>query len=329
MLKDKYNRIADYLRIAVTDRCNLRCTYCMPEQGINYVPREELLSLEEMVRITNIFAELGVNKVRITGGEPLIRKNIMFFLREIAAIEKIKKINLTTNGTVTGKYLNELWDLGIRTINLSMDTLDRNRFFEITRRDEYEKVNACFYNMLEMGFKVKINCVVMDGKNTDDILPFIALTEELPVSVRFIEEMPFNGEGKESGHLTWNYTRILDHIHNQYHDIEKLQDEKNSTSYNYKVKGHSGEFGLIAAYSRTFCGTCNRIRMTPKGTIKTCLYDNGIFDLKALVRAGANDAEISLAIQEAVGGKAKNGFEAEQLRGLNSPVSESMSTIGG
>ncbi len=300
----------------------------MPEEGINYVPREDLLSLEEMIRLVKIFANEGVRKVRITGGEPLIRKNIMYLIRSIAEIPEIEKINLTTNGTVTSRYLPELYDLGIRTINLSLDTLDKERFFKITRRNDYEKVISCMHEMLDMGIKVKINCVVMDQVNTEDIIPFIHLTRAHPISVRFIEEMPFNGEGKEKGHLTWDYRRILDHIHNSFPDIEKLEDEKNSTSYNYKVSGHQGEFGLIAAYSRTFCGTCNRIRMTPKGIIKTCLYDEGVFNLKDILRAGATDEEIALAVREAVSGKAKNGFEAEQNRRF-SPVKESMSTIGG
>jgi cyclic pyranopterin phosphate synthase len=329
VLKDKYNRIADYLRIAVTDRCNLRCTYCMPEEGIKYAPKEELLSFEELLRLANIFAELGVKKVRITGGEPLIRKDIMSFIKQLSKIKGIEKINLTTNGTVTGKYLNELWDYGVRTINLSLDTLDKDRFYSISRRNDYDKVIACLHQMLEKGVKVKINCVVMAEVNVDDIIPFVEMTKEYPISVRFIEEMPFNGEGKEVGHLIWDYKMILEKIKNEYPSIIKLEDPPNSTAYHYQVPGHQGEFGIIAAYSRTFCGSCNRIRLTPQGIIKTCLYDEGIFNIKSILRAGATNEQLAIAIQEAVSGKAKNGFEAEQNRSLNFPVSESMSTIGG
>ena len=329
MLKDKHNRVTDYLRIAVTDRCNLRCTYCMPEEGIKYVPKQELLSWEELLKLAEIFASQGISKIRITGGEPLLRRDIMFFIKGLSEIEGIEKINLTTNGTVTGKYLDQLWEYGVRSINLSLDTLDKQKFFEISRRDEYDKVMQCFYKMLEMGFKVKINCVVMAGVNNDDILPFIALTKDLPISVRFIEEMPFNGEGKEDGHLLWDYKKILAEVKSKYSSVSKLPDPPNSTAYNYKVDGFKGDFGIIAAYSRTFCGSCNRIRLTPKGIIKTCLYDEGIFNIKSIMRAGASDEEIILAIKEAVGGKAKDGFEAEKKRSLNFPVSESMSTIGG
>ena len=301
----------------------------MPEVGIKYVPRVELLTFEELIRLTKIFASQGVSKVRITGGEPLIRKDIMIFIKSLSEIEGITKINLTTNGTVTGKYLEELWKYGVRSINLSLDTLDKQRFFEVTRRDEYDKVIKCFHDMLDMGFEVKINCVVMNGVNDKDIIPFIKLTEKHPVTVRFIEEMPFNGEGKEAGHLVWDYKKILEEVKTQFPGVEKLQDPPNSTAYNYRVPGHAGDFGIIAAYSRTFCGSCNRIRLTSTGVVKTCLYDAGIFNVKSILRAGATDDQIALAIQEAVSGKSKDGFEAEQKRMINAPAIESMSTIGG
>lgn len=329
MLIDKHNRIADYLRIAVTDRCNLRCTYCMPAEGIKYVPKNELLTWEELLRLANIFAEEGVTKVRITGGEPLLRRDIMFFIKNLSEINGIQKINLTTNGTVTKKYLDELWQYGVRSINLSLDTLDKEQFFKITRRDEFDVVLDCLCAMLDKGFNVKLNTVVMSGVNDSEIIPFVKLTEKLPVSVRFIEEMPFNGEGKEAGHLVWDYIKILEHIKNVFPETMKLSDPANSTAYNYQVPHFSGSFGIIAAYSRTFCGTCNRIRLTPKGTIRTCLYDNGIFNIRDILRAGASNDEIKLAIREAVAGKAKNGFEAEAKRQIGNPVSESMSTIGG
>lgn len=300
----------------------------MPEEGIKYVAKGELLSWEELLRLSAIFAKEGVSKVRITGGEPLLRRDIMFFIKGLSEIQGIEKINLTTNGTVTGKYLDELWKYGVRSINLSLDTLDRERFFKVTRRDEFEIVMACLHRMLEMGFRVKINCVVMAGVNDQDILPFIALTKNLPINVRFIEEMPFNGGGKEKGHLVWDYKKILNEVESHYKEVHKLKDPKNSTAYNYKVKGHAGDFGIIAAYSRTFCGSCNRIRLTPKGILKTCLYDDGVFNIKNLMRAGATDEQVKMAIYEAVSGKAKDGYHAENQRSQGS-VSESMSTIGG
>lgn len=328
-LYDNHGRPINYVRLAVTDRCNLRCFYCMPEEGIDYVPRQELLSYEEMERLIRLLVSMGIDKVRITGGEPFIRKDIMPFLRSISQLEGLKKINITTNGTTTRPHLEELYQLGIRTINLSLDTLDKERFFQITRRDVFDEVLLTLHTMMDMGFETKINTVVMDGKNTDDILPLVELAKEHKVSVRFIEEMPFNGEGQHQAVLQWNHKKILEHIKAEYPDVTKLPDPPNSTSYNYLIPGFKGSFGIIAAYSRTFCGTCNRIRITPQGMLKTCLYDDGVFNIKNLMREGATDPQLEATFLEALGNRAQNGFEAERNRNFGLPVSESMSTIGG
>jgi cyclic pyranopterin phosphate synthase len=301
----------------------------MPEEGIKYVAREELLSYEEMFRMIKVLVDLGIEKVRITGGEPFIRKDMMHFLRSISQLEGLKKINITTNGTVTAKYIPELKELGINNINLSLDTLDKARFYEITRRDEFEKVMETFHLLLEHGINTKINAVVMEGRNTDDIIPMAELTKKYPVNVRYIEEMPFNGSGSNYPVLNWNHKRILEELKGKFPDIYKIPDPPNSTSHNYQIPGHKGTVGIIAAYSRTFCGTCNRIRITPQGVLKTCLYDDGIFNIKNLMRAGATDEQMQTAFREALGNKAKDGYEAESRRMLNNPISESMSTIGG
>ena len=328
-LVDNHGRKVNYVRLAVTDRCNLRCFYCMPEEGIDYMPRKALLSYEEMERLLTILAKLGIEKVRITGGEPFLRKEMMPFLRRVKQIPGIKKLNITTNGTLTAGRINELVDLGIDTVNLSLDTLHKERFFQITRRDELEKVMHTFYELVEAGVTTKINAVVMDGKNIEDLIPMALLTKDHPVSVRFIEEMPFNGEGSHYEKLKWNYKAILEHLQNRFSGIYKLPDPPNSTSYQYKIPGHAGEIGIIAAYSRTFCGTCNRLRITPQGLLKTCLYDDGVFNIRDLMRAGASDTQIEETFIQAIGHRAKNGFEAEQNRKFNLPVTESMSTIGG
>ena len=254
---------------------------------------------------------------------------MMHFLRNISKLEGLKKINITTNGTVTARYIPELKELGINNINLSLDTLDKARFYEITRRDEFEKVMETFHLLLEHGINTKINAVVMEGRNTDDIIPMAALTKKYPVNVRYIEEMPFNGSGSNYPVLNWNHKRILEELKGTYPDIYKIPDPPNSTSHNYQIPGHKGTVGIIAAYSRTFCGTCNRIRITPQGVLKTCLYDDGIFNIKNLMRAGATDEQMQTAFREALGNKAKDGYEAERRRMLNNPISESMSTIGG
>lgn len=328
-LYDNHGRRINYLRLAVTDRCNLRCFYCMPAHGIDYVPKRELMSYEEMKRIVTFLVSLGIEKVRITGGEPFARKDMMQFLWTISRIEKLKQINITTNGTLTRPLIPELKKMGIHSVNLSLDTLDQDRFFQITRRDEFEQVMETFEQLLQHGISTKINTVIMEGKNDEDILPMALLTKEYPVGVRFIEEMPFNGGGRHYAKLKWNHHRILEELKNHFPGISKIPDPPFSTSSNYKIPGHKGTVGIIAAFSRTFCGTCNRIRLTPQGMLKTCLYDAGIFNIKELIREGASDQRLKSIFLEALSKRAKNGFEAEEKRQLGVPVSESMSTIGG
>lgn len=328
MLFDNHGRPINYLRLAVTDRCNLRCFYCMPEEGIKYMPRKELLSYEEMERVVRLMADLGISKVRITGGEPFLRKGMMGFLNTLNNIPGIEALNITTNGTLTKDLITDFKNVGIKTVNLSLDSLDSKRFYDITRRDNFETVMETFHQLLDYDIPTKINAVVMDGRNIEDIIPMVELTEKYPVSIRFIEEMPFNGSGK-TAELKWNFKKILNHIKAVFPEIQKIPDEKHSTSFNYKIPGFKGTVGIIAAYSRLFCGSCNRIRLTPQGMLKTCLYDDGVFNLKHLIRAGGNDDHLKTALLEALGNRAKDGFEAEQNRNFNFPVSESMATIGG
>lgn len=328
-LFDNHGRPINYVRLAITDRCNLRCTYCMPEQGIDFGPRSTLLQYEEMLRLLRILAEMGIDKVRITGGEPFVRRDVMDLFRGLAAIDGITKIALTTNGTLTQAHLPALWDLGVRQINLSLDTLDRSRFFQITRRDEFDTVWSTFMTMLEQHFEVKINVVLLQGRNDMDIIPFVKLTQNLPVSVRFIEEMPFNGGETTHGKLYWDWRRIESVIQAEFPQASKIPDPPHSTALNYRIPGFAGSIGIIPAYSRTFCGTCNRLRITPQGLLKTCLYDQGVFNIRDLMRAGATDAEIQTALLEAIGNRAKDGFEAESRRLAGFPARESMTTIGG
>lgn len=329
MLYDNHGRKIDYVRLAVTDRCNLRCFYCMPEQGINYVPRAELLTYEELIRLMRLLAKMGIEKVRITGGEPFLRKDMMQFLESLSEVDGIKRINVTTNGTLTAPLVPQLKELGIHTVNLSLDTLDKERFHKITRRDQYDQVLETFQSLLDHGIQTKLNAVVMEEQNIEDILPMVQLTEKHDVSVRFIEEMPFNGEGNHYPVLKWNHTKILSYIQEAFPNLEKLPDPPNATATHYKVPGYKGNIGIIAAYSRTFCGSCNRIRITPKGMLKTCLYDKGVFNIRDIMRAGATDDQLRDTFLAALGNRAKNGWEAEKRRGFDLPVNESMATIGG
>ena len=325
-LIDQHNRTINYMRLAVTDRCNLRCSYCMPEFGMKFLPKAAVMSFEEMLRLCAITAKMGVNKVRITGGEPFVRNDLMKFLWKLSEIEGINEIALTTNGVLTAPHLKDLKALGIKTINLSLDTLDKKRFLDITKRDEFDQVMATLYQMLELDFNVKINAVIMEGQNTDDILPLTEFAKTNAVSVRFIEEMPFNGHGINTPILNWDFVRILEEIKSQYPDIQKIKDERSSTSYNYQIPNHKGSVGIIAAYSRTFCGTCNRIRVTAQGELKTCLYEHKGMNIKDLMRNAASDETISQIIKATIINRPKDGFEAEKQ---GPKISESMSAIGG
>lgn len=326
MLKDNHGRTVNYLRLAVTDRCNLRCFYCMPEQGLDWLSRKDLMTYEEMLQFCKIVVKMGIEKIRITGGEPFARKDFIVFLRQLAAIEGLKELTLTTNGVLTAPYILELKKLGIKSVNLSLDTLDRNKFFSITRRDELPKVLDTLHELIANDIQVKINAVVMEGRNTADIIPLAKLTEELPVSVRYIEEMPFNGDGHYAG-LSWDHIRILDTLTQAYPNIQKIQDPLYSTSYNYKVEGHKGTLGIIAAYTRSFCGSCNRIRVTPQGNLRTCLYGEAVTNVRDILRSGLQETALEDAILQAINTRATDGWEAERNR-VVSPQ-ESMATIGG
>ena len=328
-LVDNHGRPINYLRLAVTDRCNLRCFYCMPEDGIRYMPKKDLLTFEEITRLISIMASMGVTKVRLTGGEPFVRNDLMKLIRNIIEIQGIRDVHLTTNGVLTAQHIPELKKLGIASVNLSLDTLDRQRFHDITRRDEFEPVMETLQLLIKHEIPVKINAVVMEGKNIDDIIPLIELTRKDNIDVRFIEEMPFNGEGNHYPTLLWTYKKIIDYIKEHYPSLHKVPDPLYSTSYNYNIPGYSGSIGVIAAFSRTFCGTCNRVRVTAQGTLKTCLYDDGVLDLRQLLRTSKDDSVIVGNLTKALNSRAKDGFEAEATRKNHTPVSESMSTIGG
>jgi cyclic pyranopterin phosphate synthase len=325
-LFDNHGRELSYLRLAVTDRCNLRCTYCMPAEGINYLPERELLSWEEMFRLTRIMHEMGIKKVRITGGEPFVRNGLVDFLTDLAGLKDLE-ICLTTNGVFIGDYIETLQKLGVRHINLSLDSLNRDRFKEITRRDDFAKVYDNLIRLIQAGFQVKINAVVMHGKNEEDIIELTEFARTHPVSVRFIEEMPFNGSGLVEEKLFWDHVRILERIRSQFPDLKARPFLFGETAKTYEIPGFQGNVGIIAAFSRTFCGTCNRIRLTAKGQVKTCLYDDGVFDLKAYLRGGVSDEEIKIQLMTLFKARSLDGFEAEKNR--TGVITESMTTIGG
>jgi cyclic pyranopterin phosphate synthase len=247
------------------------------------------------------------------------------FLKELSKLKGLEELSITTNGVATAPHIPEMKRIGIRSVNLSLDTLDRQRFLDITHRDELDKVLHTLDLLLEHEMEVKVNAVVMDGKNIDDIIPLVAMTKEKAVSVRFIEEMPFNGTDNSVAPL-WDHMRILEKIRDEYPGIHKVPDAPHSTSYNYHIPGHKGTVGIIAAYTRSFCGSCNRIRVTPDGTLKTCLYDGGGMNVRDLMRTDMNDEELTKYLLRAIDKKPFDGWEAEQGRDA---ISESMAMIGG
>ncbi|MEP1097677.1 MAG: GTP 3',8-cyclase MoaA [Cyclobacteriaceae bacterium] len=323
-LKDKFGREISYLRLSVTDRCNLRCTYCMPERGLKFAPKQTLLSYEELLELADVLGSVGINKIRITGGEPFVRADLIAFLRELAAKPYLEKISITSNLTLIRQHLEELQSVGIQDVNVSLDCLERERFKEITRRDEFEEVERTLYEMIDRGFNIKINCVAMAGVNEDQIIPLMNLAKERPVSVRFLEEMPFNGSGSEF-QRTLNYKTILDIISKEF-EFTKLLDEPSSTSQNYAIEGFAGSFGVIPSFSRTFCGDCNRLRLAATGEVRTCLYGRDELNLRDMLRNGDSEDAMRLALSEAVLNKPKDGFAAADE---NKKEYLSMTKLGG
>ncbi len=322
-LTDSFGRDIRYLRLSVTDRCNLRCFYCMPKEGITYVDKADLLTYEEMFRIIRVLHEAGVNKVRITGGEPFTRKDLMSLLRRISELPRLNW-HMTTNAVLVGPYISELAKLGISSVNVSLDAMDRSVFREITRRDVFEEVYENLLQLVRSGIKVKVNCVAMRNRNEEQILPLAGLAREYPVDVRFIEEMPFNG--------TSEVRPILDHheiksiLKSQYADLQPAKGQ-GETAEIFTSTLLKGRLGVIPAFTRTFCGTCDRLRISATGDLRTCLYGTDELNLVTLIRQGADDSELLEAIRQSVLRKAPDGHEAEK-RHTEFP-NTSMSVLGG
>ena len=300
----------------------------MPKEGIPYEPKAHLLSYEEITRLLGVLGGLGFKKVRFTGGEPFLRKDFMQLLERTALLTDYKSIHITSNGTLLQRHIPRLKELGVTDINLSIDSLDPKRFHAITRRNDYDKVIETFYMLMSYGFKVKLNAVIMHGVNTQDIIPLAELAKVHSVDVRFIEEMPFNGGYKQNLEM-YNAAQILNDLKSHFPNMEQLEGSHGDTASLYRVPGYMGNIGVIAAFSRTFCNTCNRLRISSKGEIKTCLYDGGVFNIRDFMRSGVTDLELSHKFEQLVKLKPKDGFAAEKSRKKDAKILESMSVIGG
>ena len=335
-MKDRWGREIDYMRIAVTDRCNLRCSYCMPAEGIDLAQRSALLSFEEYLELISQAVELGIKKIRITGGEPFVRKDIQTLLQGISNLQGLDSWHITTNGVLLKPHLSLLKDLGIGSVNLSLDSLRADRFAKITRRNQFHKVWESLEGLLEMGISTKLNVVVMSEFNADEILDFAKLTIEKNLEVRFIEEMPFNGGSDKASVKFLNQSGIEGILQKGIPELIALGRAPKDTTVKFKIPNSKGGIGIIPAYTRTICGDCNRIRFTAKGELKNCLYDGGVFDFKTLLRdSSMSDLErrikIKSELQRLVWKKPENGFVAERDLEIENDGKflQSMSHIGG
>ncbi|MFZ4476733.1 MAG: GTP 3',8-cyclase MoaA, partial [Saprospiraceae bacterium] len=274
-LIDQYQRVHDYLRISLTDKCNFRCLYCMPDENMQFWPQERLMQTEEIIAIARLFVSLGVRKIRLTGGEPLVRKDAPAIITALGQLPI--ELTMTTNGVLLDQCLDVLVAAGVRSLNVSLDTLDREKFAVLTRRDQFERVWQNIQLLLQAGLHTKINVVLLRGVNDAEILDFVELTRYLPLHIRFIEFMPFVQNAWNENKVV-PFQEILERITNQF-EIEKLSDAPNDTAKKFRVAGFAGTFAVITTVSDLFCAGCNRMRLTADGKMKNCLFSNTETDL--------------------------------------------------
>ena len=326
MIVDQFGRDHNYLRISLTDNCNLRCFYCMPEEEYEFTPASRLMQVDEIEAIAKIFVAQGVNKIRLTGGEPLVRKDAD---KIILALSKLPvALTLTTNGTRLHDYVEVLKEANIQSLNISLDTLQPDKFLLLTRRDQFKQVYDNIHLMINHGFHVKVNVVAMNGMNDMEINDFIEWTKDTPVHVRFIEFMPFSGN-KWTSNKVFTYQQILEVVQSKY-EVVRLTDELHDTAKKYTVPGHAGTFAVISTMTSPFCSGCNRMRLTADGKMKNCLFSKEETDLLTSFR---NGEDILPLIQQSITSKAKElggqftaDFEHVHAEDIHN---RSMITIGG
>ena len=326
MIVDSFGRDHNYLRLSLTDNCNLRCFYCMPEEDYEFTPASRLMQLDEIEAIAKIFVAQGVNKIRLTGGEPLVRKDAD---KIILALSKLPvTLTLTTNGTRLHEYAAVLKEANIKSLNISLDTLQPEKFLLLTRRDQFKQVYDNIHLLISKGFHVKVNVVAMKGMNDMEINDFIEWTKATPVHVRFIEFMPFSGN-KWVSNKVFTWQQILQVVESKY-TVVRLNDDVHDTAKKYAVPGHAGSFAVISTMTSPFCSGCNRMRLTADGKMKNCLFSKEETDLLTAFRRGEN---ILPLIQQSITSKAKElggqftaGFEHVHAEDIHN---RSMITIGG
>jgi cyclic pyranopterin phosphate synthase len=289
-LSDQFGRVHDYLRISLTEHCNLRCVYCMPEEGIQLRPKSEFMRTEEVLAIAETFVKLGVKKIRLTGGEPLVRKDAKEIIEGLSRLPV--SLAISTNGVLVDKFIDTFKVCNLRSINISLDSLQEERFNKVTRRNDFQKIRSNIDLLLNEGYHVKLNAVIMKEVNEDEILDFIEFTKDKNIHFRFIEFMPFNGN-KWDWSKGLSFKEMMERIHSAYSDkVIKLEDKKHDTTKAFQIKGYKGTFAVISSVTNPFCDTCNRLRLTADGKIKNCLFSNTETDLLTAFRAGEDITNI-------------------------------------
>lgn len=335
MLTDSFQRTIKYLRVSITDRCNLRCSYCRPEKcgntssNFEHIQHNEIMTYEELLRLSSIFARLGVEKIRVTGGEPLVRKNVPEFVGDLLSIKGIRDVSLTTNGVLLQDYAEALKTKGLKRINISLDSLVPDKFSQITGRNEFARVWKGIQTVIELGLDpVKINVVAMRGINDDEFLDFAALTLAMPVHVRFIEFMPMAFSADDSAKNRILSSEIIEKIESKWKLESVPKPPSSGPAECFRIKDAPGTIGFISPISRHFCGECNRMRITAAGSLKPCLLSHDEIDIKAALRSGADDDYLENLIYSAAAIKWKR-HEIENGMSPNGGSGGIMFRIGG
>lgn len=326
MLVDTFNRNHDYLRISLTDKCDLRCFYCMPDEDYEFTPNSHLMQADEIEAIVKIFVDQGVKKIRLTGGEPLVRKDAAAILQRLSKFDI--NLTMTTNGTRLHHFVEDIKESGIRSLNISLDTLKKDRFKAMTRRDVHDRVMSNIELMISIGIYVKVNIVLIKGTNDDEINDFIRWTKDKPIQVRFIEFMPFDGNRWNSEKVV-KLQEILETVANEF-DLIPLERKKHETAKKFMIPGHKGTFAVISTMSAPFCGDCNRVRLTADGKMKNCLFSQSETDLLLPFRNGEDILPLIhqniITKKEALGGQFTTAIEKIKISQLQN---RSMISIGG
>jgi len=328
---DKHNREINYLRISVTDRCNLRCIYCMPKEGVSVIGHDDILRYEEILRIVKAAVKLGIVKARVTGGEPLVRRGIIQFLGTLSAIPEIRETSITTNGLLLCKVAEQLRGAGVRRINVSLDSLRPERYAEITRGGDIRKVMEGIAKAHEAGLSpIKINMVPLKGINEGEVVDFARLTLKLPYQVRFIELMPFakTNSAFESEYLS---NELIEERIREHYELEEIvphEGDASGPAKLFRIRGAEGKIGFISSISRHFCSSCNRLRLTADGHLRSCLFSDQELDLKGPLRAGCTDEELGELINESI--RKKPAFSDQNRKNpAIKKCAKGMSAIGG